>query len=282
MPEQENICKFSSAVEGDQDLFAYQFVYETQADRLSWPRAHAAFCCHLVTEGTAVFRTQEGSWSLQRGDLFFTFPSHSFSIDEQENFRYLYISFVGHKPATLLKGMDVTKEQPVHCGLEELESMWRGALTLCTSRNLSLMAKGVLLCTFACLQGVQQEAAADRQACEEIVAEIRSAVERDYADPALSMEAFSGRYRYNARYLSRRFRDIMGFSFIECLTASRIRHACVLLTESDMSVREVALSVGYQDSLYFSKVFKKKMAVSPARYRVKEAARKKWADGKKG
>ena len=84
------------------------------------------------------------------------------------------------------------------------------------------------------------------------------------------------------RYLSRRFRDIMGFSFIECLTASRIRHACVLLTESDMSVREVALSVGYQDSLYFSKVFKKKMAVSPARYRVEEAARKKWADGKKG
>ena len=43
--------------------------------------------------------------------------------------------------------------------------------------------------------------------------------------------------------------------------------ARVLLTETDLSIRQVADRVGYPDVYYFSKVFKKRFSAPPGRYR---------------
>lgn len=49
------------------------------------------------------------------------------------------------------------------------------------------------------------------------------------------------------------------------ITAKRLFHAKSILDSGDFdSIREIALSVGYSDPLYFSKVFKKRYGVSPS------------------
>ena len=53
----------------------------------------------------------------------------------------------------------------------------------------------------------------------------------------------------------------------EYLTEYRIRQACHLLRETGLSVASIAYSVGFEDNLYFSKAFKKKMQMSPSQYR---------------
>ena len=50
------------------------------------------------------------------------------------------------------------------------------------------------------------------------------------------------------------------------LTNYRINKACALLHESRFTVTEVANSVGYEDALYFSRVFKRIKGVSPTKY----------------
>ena len=50
----------------------------------------------------------------------------------------------------------------------------------------------------------------------------------------------------------------------------RIAYAKRLLTQTDASVKEIAVSVGYVDQLYFSRIFKKKERVSPSVYRKTE------------
>ena len=47
----------------------------------------------------------------------------------------------------------------------------------------------------------------------------------------------------------------------------RMRQACRLLAETDMSIKEIASSLGYEDSLYFSRLFRKKRKESPGAYR---------------
>ena len=42
-----------------------------------------------------------------------------------------------------------------------------------------------------------------------------------------------------------------------------------LLTVTDVSIFEIANSVGYEDQLYFSRVFKNKIGLSPSDYRKK-------------
>lgn len=63
------------------------------------------------------------------------------------------------------------------------------------------------------------------------------------------------------------FREVIGLSPIQYVHQLRIREACRLLTESDLSVTEIAGYLGYYDHPYFFRMFKKYTALSPSEYR---------------
>jgi AraC-like DNA-binding protein len=64
-------------------------------------------------------------------------------------------------------------------------------------------------------------------------------------------------------YLFRKFENITPLQF---LTAVRIKEAQHLLKTTQMNIGEIALACGYDDPLYFSRVFKKNVGVSPKMY----------------
>ncbi|MBQ2756656.1 MAG: AraC family transcriptional regulator [Oscillospiraceae bacterium] len=262
-----NICKFSDANENFQDLFVFQFIYETLPNRLAATRSYAAFVCHLVTEGTAVLKTDSAQWELHPGDVFFLVPSTPFSLICDDSFKYLYISFVGNRPTELLESVGVTREDPVHPIRERLVDVWFNALKNSNSDNLSLMAKGILYYTLAFIQKKPTEKKYVADKCTDVVSNLREIIDREYANADLSLEYLCETHRYNTKYISRRFREIVGISFSEYLFACRIRHACAMLSETNISVREIASLVGYRDSLYFSKAFKKRLGLTPVEYR---------------
>ena len=69
--------------------------------------------------------------------------------------------------------------------------------------------------------------------------------------------------------ISHIFKSTLGVNFREYLTNLRLADAESLLKYSDLTVTEIAYSVGFCDSNYFSSVFKKRYQISPKRYRQK-------------
>lgn len=65
------------------------------------------------------------------------------------------------------------------------------------------------------------------------------------------------------------FKEIMGVAPIEYVNDLRVERACNLLTSSLMSCSEIGESCGFYDNFYFSKIFKKKMGVTPTEYKKK-------------
>ncbi|MDD4538867.1 MAG: helix-turn-helix transcriptional regulator, partial [Lentisphaeria bacterium] len=65
-------------------------------------------------------------------------------------------------------------------------------------------------------------------------------------------------------FLSRVFNSESGFSLSEYLTMVRMNQAKTLLLDGRMNVSEIADAVGYEDSGYFSKVFKRHFGCSPS------------------
>ena len=63
------------------------------------------------------------------------------------------------------------------------------------------------------------------------------------------------------------FKKHTGVSPNEYMISQRISEACRLLSQTDFSVRLVAADVGYSDPYYFSRLFKKKMGMTPLKYR---------------
>jgi two-component system response regulator YesN len=63
------------------------------------------------------------------------------------------------------------------------------------------------------------------------------------------------------------FKNDMGVSIIEYVLSLRIENAKEQLLEEELSIKEIAESVGFHDHNYFSRVFKKRVGLTPSDYR---------------
>ncbi|MBW1972257.1 MAG: DNA-binding response regulator [Deltaproteobacteria bacterium] len=71
----------------------------------------------------------------------------------------------------------------------------------------------------------------------------------------------------NKRTIYRNFFRKYGTSIMKYLEDIRIFKACERLRQTDLSINKIGELVGYKSISYFSRVFKKRMMVSPSEYR---------------
>ena len=98
---------------------------------------------------------------------------------------------------------------------------------------------------------------------------IRPAVELIKSDMSRrpSLEELSEACHLSPSHFCRLFRQITGCSPLQFDTDLRIREAAALLRQTDMSVSQIALSVGFDDAGYFSRCFKRRLGTTPTRAR---------------
>ena len=90
-------------------------------------------------------------------------------------------------------------------------------------------------------------------------------IKENYEKPELSLSFVAKKFGFNVAYFSRKFKEVTGQSFVECLTAYRMNKACEYAKEGKM-MYETAEKVGIPDVSYFSKCFKKHMGISYTEY----------------
>ncbi len=73
----------------------------------------------------------------------------------------------------------------------------------------------------------------------------------------------------NESYLSRIFKDELDMTISDYIKIKRLEKAKDLLKQSDMRIKDVAISVGIQDQLYFSRLFTKYFQITPSEYKEK-------------
>ena len=87
-----------------------------------------------------------------------------------------------------------------------------------------------------------------------------------YAEP-ISRRDLAHHLGLSDDYLTYCFRREVGMTPISYLNRYRVNRAKVLLRESEQSVTEIAMAVGFSDSSYFARVFRRQVGVSPDVYR---------------
>lgn len=97
---------------------------------------------------------------------------------------------------------------------------------------------------------------------ELIVAHIEQACGQD-----INLNIIADKINLNPSYVSRLFKEHMNLSFIDYLTDVRIKKAMKLLEETDLKVQDIGSEVGYFNSNYFIRLFKKKTGRTPGEYR---------------
>ena len=95
---------------------------------------------------------------------------------------------------------------------------------------------------------------------------IKDYIDRNYKKD-ISAKDVAGILGYSDVYFSKVFKQLFDDNFINYLTKIRIDRAKLLLKDISFNIKEVGKSVGYADSNYFTKVFKRSIGMSPSEYR---------------
>ena len=101
---------------------------------------------------------------------------------------------------------------------------------------------------------------------QRLVRQAMAYVHEYYTEP-ISREDLARHLGMSSDYLTHCFRTEVGMTLIAYINRYRVNQSKVLLAESDKSVTEIAMAVGFSDSSYFSRVFRRQVGVSPEAYR---------------
>jgi len=100
----------------------------------------------------------------------------------------------------------------------------------------------------------------------EICNEAMRYIEDNYQSD-ISLDTIAGSIHLSKYHFVRIFKETLGISPMKCLLHVRLSAAKDLLGRTELSIRDIACAVGYENALTFSRVFKNSEDISPTEYR---------------
>lgn len=177
----------------------------------------------------------------------------------------LFISkYTGGKSCVVTEGVDLPHSTPLIQGLNsELYSV-------CQLENQALrghLFQAILILIFA--QGIhvlQNQSGDEKKWSNRIAVEAEKYIEANITKP-LTLKEIADSIHLSPCYLSGLYARLREHTLFDYLNCRRIYRACELLTNPKLNISEIASQVGFDDALYFSKVFKKIKGRTPTVYR---------------
>lgn len=186
------------------------------------------------------------------------------SIRQTSHNSYLYTSMlVGFVYGEMIRLL-TERQCPVQSVLADPMAAY-SRLMACQSLD-SMMSELMRILDTVC-DFLEQNASVNQDAVERA----KLYIQEHYSDSRLSLDMVASAVGISPTYLSALFKQNAGQSFVSFLTETRLKRAQYLLRVGDYRSYEVAYLCGYDNSTYFSTIFKRYVGVSPSEYRKVEA-----------
>lgn len=264
----DNICRFIPLYPSQDTIHIINFVQETKTELLRYPEPGAAYKIYYVTSGTGTLLMENQKTALSEGDIFFVFPGKSFCVENGKNFVCMYISFLGMRANMIMQRLRIDAVHHYFPAFPEIRSFWETALHMGEAAP-DLISESVLLYTFAALADRlrTENGESELGGAAEMVRRVKACIDENFSDPSLTLESVAKQFSYNKKYLSSAFKRQMKTGFSSYLNIVRCRHAARLMEQNFTCMQDIAHLCGFNDAMYFSRVFKEKMRISPTGYR---------------
>ncbi|OGX68653.1 MAG: AraC family transcriptional regulator [Paenibacillus sp. RIFOXYA1_FULL_44_5] len=250
---------------------------QTKPGHAIGPRVLDYYLIHYVEAGRGTFSVHGDSYTLSKGDCFIIEPEQlvGYAADLDEPWFYRWIACRGSKVMPILISAGYSAGNPVISFGEnktisrQFKNIIEALQKKRTSVNLEALGhfylllaqfqEALFLPNHVYLEKMSEQERKIKQAIHYLTTQ--------YSE-AMSIEMLADNLGYNRAYLSQIFKQYTGLSPVTFLLQIRLNKAKLLLRErKELTVAQVASSVGFEDPLHFSKQFKKLHGVSPNEYR---------------
>jgi len=237
------------------------------------PAVRDHFLVHFILEGTGVFITEKEEYHLKEGDGFLICPNivTKYTADSKTPWHYVWIGFKGTKATHWLRDAGLSYYEPIFsdknhyirdCFLNMLK-----AGNMNDGRELRLLGLLYLFLSELAEKTTKTPAVIDISTRKEIY--IRKAIEYFTMNfsRTVSISGLASHLGLDRSYFSALFHDAVGESPKGFLIHLRMDKACQFMQNPNLSIGDIARSVGYEDPLLFSKIFRKHKGLAPNHYR---------------
>jgi len=89
-----------------------------------------------------------------------------------------------------------------------------------------------------------------------------------FAHPEFDKELFAEKMQMSKSTLQRMMRSITGLTPLQYIRSVQYASAIDLLSNSPMTIKSIALTIGFSDPKYFSRCFRQDFGLTPYEYRI--------------
>ncbi|OAS17027.1 AraC family transcriptional regulator [Paenibacillus oryzisoli] len=263
------------SIEAQQDIQFYYTGTEQCVPGQSWgPAIKQNYKIFYIHSGKGIYRVGKETYHLSQGHVFLISPYvlSFFAADEVNPWNFSWVAFGGGIVQDYLRQAGFTPDNPVISCDRELEI--RQCFNKLFDANQQFYSKPLQLTSALyaflalLLESSQQEPPFQQQKTmkDMYVAQAISFMRNNYARH-LTIEEMAHTLGLSRKYITSLFKAAIGTPPQHYLGEIRLSKACELLTNTSLSIKEIAYSVGYTDQLHLSRMFKKLYGISPSQYR---------------
>lgn len=229
---------------------------------------------HYVTKGYGTFKFNGKVYNLKQGDIFILLKGmqveYVASIDDP--WEYYWIGFSGSNANEYLNRTSITNSCVANC--EENSKIPQIILNMCeisktynpSSSDDILLLKELYSLLYALIEEFPKPFEYKDKELHTYIQDALNFINSNYMH-SITVQEIADYVNLSRSYLYKMFIKNLGISPQRYLINLRMYKATLLLKGTKLPIGEVASSVGYSDSLLFSKTFSKHFSMSPLNYR---------------
>lgn len=244
-------------------------------DLHSWgPGVRQCYIIHYIISGKRTFTCGKKTYTLTAGQSFLICPEQvvQYAPDENEPWEYVWVDFVGEQCRQILARSVLNPQQPAAPPLrqERLLPYFERLCQMELYRRNSQEAVGVLLALLGVYQDLAEPQREERKKEDPRIMEAMALIAAGYHRSEFCAETIARKMAVSRTTLNRLFQKKIGWSPGQYLLEYRLQQSEKLL-QMGMTVKQTALSCGFEDPFYYSRVFRKHYGMPPSDYRLEFA-----------
>jgi AraC-like DNA-binding protein/mannose-6-phosphate isomerase-like protein (cupin superfamily) len=262
---------------------------------------HSYFEAHVIVNGKGEIITNKGSRIFKADELLLTSPNFEHSWSTKDDDLYMYVVSFELKPRN---DQQEISDEPIDMVISKLFEVKD---FICSCRDIKALLKKIIKEISSCQPGLNHmlacytkelivsfarhvnankeklnEKLVDNQSDinDQVVILINKYLADNYTND-INLDMIARFVCKSKRSITRHYKKATGTTIIDKLLQMRLFLAEHLLTESDISIKEVAYEVGMSDVSYFCRQFKKFFGCSPSKYRKQNPPKSKTKNANK-
>lgn len=237
------------------------------------PKGRLDFQLLYIASGKAHFHFDGKEQIITAGHMVLYRPKEpqKYEYYGEDQTEVYWVHFTGGNVKNILRSYGLTDEKRVfYCGLGlDYRNIFRTMINELQMRkaNYAEMLEMYLRQLFIMLHRyfITSDKSKNVRALEEI--DKATLYFNEHYSENICIDEYAQKHHVSISWFIRNFRQYTGYTPMQYILSKRIYNAEILLQDSTYNITEIAEIIGYDNPLYFSRIFKKTKGLSPSEYR---------------